>query len=126
MRSKKWFILLASLALVLLASSVGVTRSSFVDLESSTGNAFQAWTSTQWVQTTQQDFEAGVLTNTVDVQIGANNRDAWDDVSSGSLNQCYFGDADWWDAGGYQWSLSIPQGATIDVAYLSVYPTWRA
>ncbi len=61
MRGKKWFILLASLALVLLASSVGVTRSFLVDLESSTGNTFQAWTSREWVQTTQADFEAGVL-----------------------------------------------------------------
>jgi hypothetical protein len=63
MRGKKWLILLASLALVLLASSTGVTRSSFVDLESSTGNTFQAWTSRQWTQTTEGDFNAGVLQN---------------------------------------------------------------
>ncbi|MCK4369038.1 MAG: hypothetical protein KAV68_05165 [Dehalococcoidales bacterium] len=65
MRGKKWFILLASLALVLLASSIGVTSSSLVDLESSTGNTFQAWTSREWVQTTEDDFNAGVL-NQVD------------------------------------------------------------
>ena len=65
MKGKKWFILLVSLAVVLLASSIGVTHSSFVDPESSTGNAFQAWASTLWVQTTQGDFEAGVL-NSVD------------------------------------------------------------
>ncbi len=61
MKGKKWLIL----AIALLASSVGVTQSSFVDYESSTGNAFQAWASTQWVQTTKAEFEAGVL-NQVD------------------------------------------------------------
>jgi len=65
MRGKQCFILVASLAVVLLASSVGVTHSSFVDPESSTGNDFQAWTSNQWVQTTKAEFEAGVL-NQVD------------------------------------------------------------
>ena len=63
MRGKKWFILLPSLVIILLASSIGVTRGSFIDLGSSTGNTFQAWASTQWVQTTQADFQAGVLSN---------------------------------------------------------------
>ncbi len=61
MKGKKWLVVLISLAVVLLASSVGITRSSFVDLESSTGNTFQAWNSTAWVQTSQADFENGVL-----------------------------------------------------------------
>jgi len=65
MRGKLWLTLVASLAVVLLSSSIGVTHSSFVDLESSTGNDFQAWTSSQWVQTTKAEFEAGVL-NQVD------------------------------------------------------------
>ena len=60
MKGKKWLILLASLAVVLLASLPGVTRSSFVDLENSSGNSFQAWASTLWQQTTQSDFESGV------------------------------------------------------------------
>lgn len=63
MKGKKWLILPVSLALVLLASSIGVTRSSFVDLETSSGNTFQAWASRQWVQTEKLDFEAGVLSN---------------------------------------------------------------
>jgi hypothetical protein len=65
MISKKWLILLLGLALVLLAGSMGVARSSYTDVESSSGNTFQAWSATQWVQTTQPDFEAGVL-NQVD------------------------------------------------------------
>jgi len=60
---KKWLILLASLGVILLASSVGVTTASFVDLEISSGNTFEAWTSILWRQTTQADFEAGVLNN---------------------------------------------------------------
>ena len=56
-------------------------------------------------------------------QVLSNDRDAWDDTSSGSLNMCYFGDAAWWDAGGYQWAINIPQGATIISAKLQVYST---
>ena len=63
MRGKKWLILVISLAVVLLASSIGVTRGSFIDLESSSGNTLQAWVSNKWVQTTEADFEAGVLSN---------------------------------------------------------------
>jgi hypothetical protein len=63
MRGKKWIVLLASLAVVLLASSTGLTGSSFVDLESSGGNSFQAWASNLWRQTTQEEFNAGVLNN---------------------------------------------------------------
>jgi hypothetical protein len=55
------FILLISVALVLLAISSGVTGSFFMDLEGSDGNSLQAWASNTWVQTTQADFDAGVL-----------------------------------------------------------------
>jgi len=42
---------------------VGPTLGSFVDSETATGNTFGAWTSTLWTQTTQADFNAGVLNN---------------------------------------------------------------
>ena len=60
MKGKKRLILVIALGIVLLSSSIGVTRSSFADLEGTTGNDFQAWTSSQWVQTTQQDFRVGI------------------------------------------------------------------
>jgi hypothetical protein len=63
MRSKKWLVLVIGLAVVLLSSSVGVTSGSLVDLETSAGNSFQAWASQVWVQTDEDDFNAGVLTN---------------------------------------------------------------
>ncbi len=72
MKGKKWLILAMALGVVLLASGIGVTQSSFVDHESSTGNTFQAWASTQWVQTTRGDFEAGVLNN-VDTSSSSGN-----------------------------------------------------
>jgi hypothetical protein len=90
MRGKKWLILLASLALVLLASNIGVTRSFFVDLESSTGNTFQAWASSEWVQTTEDDFNTGVLQN---VQV----------VSPGDVKLAIL--SDWWDT---SWSCRAP------------------
>jgi len=70
MKGKKWLILVIALGIVLLSSSVGVTRSSFADPESTTGNDFQAWTSSQWVQTTKAEFKAGVL-NQVDTSSSA-------------------------------------------------------
>jgi len=69
---KKWLILLASLGVILAASSVGVTTASFFDQEISSGNTFEAWTSILWGQTTQSDFEAGVLNN-VDTSSSAGN-----------------------------------------------------
>jgi hypothetical protein len=63
MKSKKWLILLASLAIVLLASSVGRTMAFLFDQESSSNNTFEAWASTVWVQTSKTDFEAGVLSD---------------------------------------------------------------
>lgn len=70
MKGKKWLILVIALGIVLLSSSIGVTQSSFADPESTTGNDFQAWTSSQWVQTTKAEFEAGVL-NQVDTSSSA-------------------------------------------------------
>ena len=65
MKGKVCFVLVIGLGMVLLASISGVTRGSFDDLENSNGNTFQGWVSDIWVQTTQGDFEAGVL-NQVD------------------------------------------------------------
>jgi len=70
MKGKKQLILVIALGIVLLSSGIGVTRSSFADPESTTGNDFQAWTSSQWVQTTKAEFEAGVL-NQVDTSSSA-------------------------------------------------------
>jgi len=56
------FILVASLILALLVGNSWVTGASFADGESSIGNVLRAWISSMWVQTTQPDFEAGVLT----------------------------------------------------------------
>jgi len=88
MKSKKWLILLASLGVILLSSSIGATRSSFVDLESSTGNDFQAWTSTRLVQTTEQDFDSGVLDK---VQVLGTGEPA--DVELSTTSHWY--DTDW-------------------------------
>jgi len=61
-------------------------------------------------------------TSTTDTwQVSANNRDSWDDSSSGDINGCGFGDTNYYDAGGYQWAVDIPQGATITSAKVRVY-----
>jgi hypothetical protein len=52
--------LLLTVNVVLLASNIGFTSGSFLNEQEATGNAFQAWLSTKWTQTSQADFESGV------------------------------------------------------------------
>jgi predicted ribosomally synthesized peptide with SipW-like signal peptide len=62
---KNWKLMTVTTCLVLtliLGSIVG-TDASFSDSETSTSNGFTAWVSTLWRQTTQTDFNAGVLSN---------------------------------------------------------------
>jgi hypothetical protein len=63
MMAKRWLVLLIGTALVLVFSSVGVTSGSFLDQETSTGNSLQAWSSILWTQTTQADYNSGILNN---------------------------------------------------------------
>jgi hypothetical protein len=83
----RWIVLLASLLVVLTASSVGMTAGSFVDLESSSGDSFGAWISTLWTQTSQADFDAGVLykVDTLsipgDVKLSGSVTDSFDDAT---------------------------------------------
>jgi predicted ribosomally synthesized peptide with SipW-like signal peptide len=57
--------LLMGLLLVgLIAGQAGIgTTAYFTEAELNADNTFQAWVSSQWVQTTQGDFQAGVLDN---------------------------------------------------------------
>jgi hypothetical protein len=59
----KWFILPVIMVLMGLAIIALFTRSEFTDIETSNGNSMGAWTSTQWTQTSQADFNGGVLSN---------------------------------------------------------------
>lgn len=61
MHGTRWLIVVSILCLCFLAGGVGEVASLFTDSETSQGNGFQAWTSNLRVQTTQADFEAGVL-----------------------------------------------------------------
>jgi len=56
-----WLLLPVALIMVFAAGRIGVTRSSFVDTETASENVFQAWASSLWTQTTQIDFEAGIV-----------------------------------------------------------------
>lgn len=48
----------------LIAGQAGIGATAyFTDAELNANNTFQAWVSSQWVQTTQGDFQAGVLNN---------------------------------------------------------------
>jgi hypothetical protein len=72
MKRSRWLILIAGLGVALLSGSIGATGASLVDLETSNSNGFQAWSSSQWLQTTQADFAAGVL-NQVDTTSSPGN-----------------------------------------------------
>jgi hypothetical protein len=70
MMAKRWPVLLIGAALVLVFSGIGVTRGSFVDQEISPSNNLQAWSSILWTQTTQADYNFGVLNN-IDISSSA-------------------------------------------------------
>lgn len=60
---KKWLVLLVAAMLVIMSSQIGIAGGSFIDQEISTGNSLQSWSSRLLVQTTQADFNFGVLNN---------------------------------------------------------------
>ena len=94
MKNKLWAVLILGLMVLLLASSLHTTTSYFVDSETSAGNNFQAWTSTQWVQTTQAHFEAGVPSN-----VSTSTSPGLVKLATGSRNQLYAfrgASADFW------------------------------
>ena len=58
-------LLMVLLLVGLIASQAGIgTTAYFTDTELNANSTFQAWVSSQWVQTTEGDFQAGVLDNT--------------------------------------------------------------
>ena len=57
-------LLMVLLLVGLIAGQAGIGATAyFTDAELNANNTFQAWVSGQWVQTSQADFEAGVLNN---------------------------------------------------------------
>jgi hypothetical protein len=57
-------LLMVLLLVGLIAGQAGIgTTACFTDTELNANSTFQAWVSSQWVQTTQGDFQAGVLDN---------------------------------------------------------------
>src|SRR4030042_5057057 len=95
MENRLWTILVCGFVVLLLASSLGITTSYFVDSETCAGNNFQAWTATQWVQTTQAHFEAGIPSN-----VSTSTSPGLVKLATGSHNQLYAfrgASADFWN-----------------------------
>jgi hypothetical protein len=66
-------LLAAALVIGLLANNfLATTTAYFIDSETATGNSFQAWSASLWTQTTQADFQEGVL-NQVDITSSPDN-----------------------------------------------------
>ncbi len=57
------FTLVLALVLLSLTWALALGMAVYTDGAQNAGNTFQAWASIQWTQTTQADFEAGVLNN---------------------------------------------------------------
>lgn len=96
----KWFIPPAVAVEIIVVLAIGFTMAYFNDPETSTANTVTAWTSTLWTQTSQSDFEAGVLN---DVNAALSAGDVILGAGSGSdANMILF-----WDGG------AAPSGWTI-------------
>jgi hypothetical protein len=71
----------------LIAGQAGIGSAAyFTDDEPNAGNTFEAWVSSQWVQTTQGDFQAGVLNN---VDISSSPGDVMLDATSDSVTDTF-------------------------------------
>lgn len=112
MKGKTRAILLAGVALSFLAGTSGVTGTTFTDEEDSFDNVLQGWMCNRWTQTTQTEFQAGVLNNvettaspgdvmlaTQSVPIGI----ASDNFESGGWN----GGSGWLGAWGYSGDAEV-------------------
>lgn len=65
---RKLICILGMLASAMVLFEVGSVSCGFFDHEQASGNAFGAWVSTQWTQTTSADFQAG--SGNVDISSG--------------------------------------------------------
>jgi len=117
MKGKTRAILLAGVALSFLASTSGVTGTTFTDQEGSFDNVLQSWMCDKWMQTTQAEFEAGVLNNVEtttspgDVMLAIQSVPtdiASDDFESGGWN----GGSGWLGAWGYSGDAEVTTQGT--------------
>ena len=95
MRGTRWLVVAFTLGLALLASGIGEVAASFADSETSLGSRFLARTSTQWLQSTQADFEAGIPSQ-------ADTRSSTDNVVLARDNRIFAfqgGSANFWGYG---------------------------
>ncbi|MDM8000648.1 MAG: hypothetical protein QUS33_11840 [Dehalococcoidia bacterium] len=60
MKGRLWPITLTVICLLCLAAGIGQVSGGLTDSEVSPANSFQAWISTQWLQTTLADFDSGL------------------------------------------------------------------
>jgi hypothetical protein len=119
MKGNKWLVTIISILVILLTGNIGTTGASFIDVESSSGSVFLAWTSVQWVQTTREDFEAGVITS-VSTSLFPNSVILAPDGGAGSADLMLFWDgagvvpAGWTDvsAAGQPFNNRFPYGTT--------------
>ncbi len=89
MKNERWLVVTLSLVLVWLLSCIGSTGSYYSEGETSTADSFEAWVSNLWLQTSQIDFNAGLLENIStslsldDVQLGTATITLGDSVNDG-------------------------------------------
>jgi hypothetical protein len=134
-------VLLTILALLLLASHVSVTTSSFLDSEVTNSDTFGAgaWIQTVWTQTTEGDFESCVLTNVDSTSSPGDVKLALEELqyySSGSIaSQVLDTEIEGSRWGEFSWDETLPTGTNItfevrasDTAFAKdeVAPSWTS
>lgn len=113
MTGRTWRIFLAGLTAVLIAVNVEATSGSLLDRETSTGIIFASLTPTLWEQTTQADFQAGVLNN-VDTTSNAGDVTLAANCTSGCVASRVVDTgiaAARWDA--LFWNDTLPEGTNL-------------
>lgn len=97
-------LLFLTLAIVLIAGNgLDVTTAYCIDSETAAGNNFQCWSSDLWTQTTQADFEAGVI-NQVDASSSRGNVILDEQSTQGVVASDDFESGDWDGGSGWLWA----------------------
>jgi hypothetical protein len=96
-----YLVLTLSLNLTLLSNSIGYTSGTFYNQETQTASAFQAWISTRWTQTSQPDFEAGVLSQ-VDTSSSSGDVKLAEQISPSTIASDNF-ESGWSGGTGWLW-----------------------
>ena len=105
--------LVVILAVCLVANNnMATTAAYWTDIETASANSFQGWNASLWTQTSQGDFEAGVI-NQVDTSSSPDDVILAEEISLGIVASDDFESGDWSGGSGWLWDWWTEQNPSV-------------